>query len=74
MSSQSNNTIKKLLEASCLKLLDMGMRNKWIHVNRANCINVINERLNEIYYILREEGKRMHSKAQGKDTDINREL
>ena len=71
MLNNSNQAITKVLEASRRKLLDTGTRNKLVHVNRANaranCINVINERANEIYSILRVKGKRMRFKALGVD-------
>ena len=63
--------IAKVLEIARRKLLDTGTRNRLVHVNRynqrANCLNVINERSGDIYKTLRLDGKRMRFKATGKD-------
>ena len=65
--------VTRILEGARRKLLDTGTRNRLIHVNRANqranCLNVINERSDEIYRFLRSEGKRMRFRAMGKDRD-----
>jgi hypothetical protein len=67
----SHGTIAKVLGATRRKLLETGTRNRLIHVNRANqranCLNVINERSDEIFSLLRVDGKRMRFKAMGKD-------
>ncbi len=64
-------TIDRVLAAARHKLLDTGTRNRLIHVNRANlranCLNVINERSDAIYDLLRQQNKRMRFKAMGKD-------
>ncbi|NKD44991.1 DUF4011 domain-containing protein [Haematospirillum jordaniae] len=53
------------------KLLDTGTRNRLIHVNRANlranCLNIINEKSDPIYSLLRLKAKDMRFKAMGKD-------
>lgn len=71
MSESNTSAIIKVLEAARRKLLDTGTRNRLIHVNRANqranCLNIINERSDEIFRTLRAEGKRMRFKAMGKD-------
>lgn len=71
MNEQYNTAISRVLEAARRKLLETGTRNRLIHVNRtnqrANCLNVINERSDEIFRILRLGGKRMRFKAMGKD-------
>ena len=63
--------IAKVLEIARRKLLDTGTRNRLVHVNRynqrANCLNVINERSGDVYKTLRLDGKRMRFKATGKD-------
>jgi hypothetical protein len=62
MLEENNNrrTIAKVLELSRRKLLETGTRNRLIHVNRANqrsnSLNVINEKADEIYSILRTQG------------------
>lgn len=71
MSERNSSAITKILETARRKLLDTGTRNRLIHVNRANqranCLNIINERSDEIFRTLRVEGKRMRFKAMGKD-------
>lgn len=63
--------VSKVLEAARRKLLDTGTRNRLVHVNRANsranCLNVINENADQIFSILRVNGRRMRFKAMGKD-------
>ena len=69
--------ITSVLEKARVKLLDTGSRNRLIHVNRAskraNCLNIINERADEIYSILRVQGKQMRFKAMGKDSTAESE-
>jgi len=71
MSEHIQSPVTKVLEAARRKLLDTGTRNRLIHVNRANqranCLNVINERADDIFRTLRIDGKRMRFKAMGKD-------
>lgn len=71
MAKNNITAVTRVLEASRRKLLDTGTRNRLIHINRtnqrANCLNVINERGDEIYSILRIQAKRMRFKAMGKD-------
>jgi hypothetical protein len=71
MPELTSSSIYKVLEAARRKLLDTGTRNRLIHVNRANqranCLNIINERSDDIFRTLRAEGKRMRFKAMGKD-------
>ena len=59
------------LEAARRSLLDTGTRNRLIHVNRnnrrANCINIVNERSDDVFGILRRDGRRMKFKAMGED-------
>jgi hypothetical protein len=67
----NNKAMVKALDDARRKLLDTGTRNRLIHVNRdstrANCLNLINERSDEVYAILRVQGKRMRFRAMGKD-------
>ena len=67
----NTKAISRVLEAARRKLLETGTRNRLIHVNRANqranCLNVINERSDDIFALLRVQGKRMRFKAMGKD-------
>lgn len=61
----------KVLDAARRKLLETGTRNRLVHVNRANqranCINIVNERSDDVFGLLREQAKRMRFKATGKD-------
>jgi hypothetical protein len=71
MLAEDQKVMSKILGSARRKLLETGTRNRLIHVNRANqranCLNVINERSDEIYRILRRDGKRMRFRAMGKD-------
>lgn len=61
------------LEAARTRLLDTGTRNRLIHVNRqnqrANCLNVSDERSDAVFEILRTGRKKMRFKAMGQDSD-----
>ena len=79
MPGNSQKSIGNALEKVRKKLLETSTRNRLIHVNRANkranCLNVIEERSDDIYRILRIDGKRMRFKAMGKDeTEEAREM
>lgn len=71
MLGSNEKTVSKVLEAARRKLLDTGTRNRLVHVNRANSrgnsLNVINEQADEVFSILRNNGRRMRFKAMGKD-------
>lgn len=71
MSNSDRETINKTLEELRRKLFDTSTRNRLIHVNRenkrANCLNIINERADAIYDLLRIQEKRMRFEAMGKD-------
>lgn len=71
MFENKEKTVSKVLEAARRKLLDTGTRNRLVHVNRANsranCLNVINEQADEVFAILRVNGRKMRFKAMGKD-------
>ncbi len=64
-------SVARILDSARRRLLDTGTRNRLIHVNRANqranCLNVINERSDDVYRCLRTEEKRMRFKAMGRD-------
>lgn len=72
-SSGSDRHVTSVLEAARRKLLETGTRNRLIHVNRANqranCLNVINERSVEVYSQLLGGTRRMRFKAMGKDRE-----
>lgn len=78
MSESKKTTISKVLDGARRKLLETGTRNRLIHVNRANqrsnSLNVINERADDIYSILRASGKRMRFKAMGQDKAAEEEI
>lgn len=67
----SDPAISKVLEAARRKLLDTGTRNRLVHVNRANtranCLNIINERSDDIFGILRSQSRKMRFSAMGRD-------
>ena len=56
------------LEATRKRLVETGTRNRLIHVNRStkrgNLINVVNEKSNEIFKILKEDSKRMKFRSE----------
>ena len=68
-----------LLRDARRKLLETGTRNRLIHVNRnnrgANCLNIINERSDDIFAILRTARKKMRFRATGDEdqTDQDRD-
>jgi hypothetical protein len=71
MPDDNHKTISKILDSARRKLVETGTRNRLIHVNRANqranFLNVINERSDDIYSLLRNDARRMRLKAMGKD-------
>ena len=72
-SSDTGRYVTSVLEAARRKLLETGTRNRLIHVNRANqranCLNVINERSDDVFAQLLGGTRRMRFKAMGKDRD-----
>ncbi len=66
-------TIKSLLEDARKQLVETGTRNRLIHVNRkasrGNLLNVINERSDDIFNIMRVSEKKMRFAGKGKDDD-----
>lgn len=73
MPETPSSPIAKVLDSARRKLLETGTRNRLIHVNRANkranFLNVINERSDDIFSLLRVQSKRMRFKAMGQDKD-----
>lgn len=71
MLDRSDRLTTKILDAARRKLLETGTRNRLIHVNRtnqrANCLGIINERSDDVFSLLRDEGKRLRFKATGRD-------
>jgi very-short-patch-repair endonuclease len=63
--------IQVLLEDARRRLVETGTRNRLIHVNRANArtnaLNVVGERSDAVFGVLRKAGKRMRFRALGKD-------
>jgi hypothetical protein len=64
-------TIESLLEDARKRLVETGTRNSLIHVNRkptrGNLLNVINERSDDIFKILRLSGRKMCFSGKGED-------
>ena len=60
-----------VLEALRKRLVDTGPRNRLIHVNRnakrANVLNIVHERSNDIYDLLSVRGRKMRFRARGED-------
>ena len=69
--AESNSKISGLLKEVREKLVDTGTRNRLVHVNRsasrANVLNIINERSDDIFDILKTRSRKMRFKATGKD-------
>lgn len=65
------HALTRTLDAARRKLLETGTRNRLIHVNRdnqrANCLNIIHEHSDEVWRLLRIQGKRMRFRAMGSD-------
>lgn len=68
---EQSRQILAVLEAARRKLVETGTRNRLVHVNRqnqrANCLNIINERSDDVFELLRCNSQRMRFKAMGKD-------
>ena len=64
-------SILRLLEDARRRLVETGTRNRLVHVNRTtsrgNFLNVINERSDDVFRILRSEGKRMRFLGRGEE-------
>ena len=67
------SVIESLLEDARKRLVETGTRNRLIHVNRnasrGNFLNVINERSDDIFEILRVNAKKMKFAGKGDETD-----
>ncbi len=70
-SSEHDRAVQKLLEDARRKLVETGTRNRLIHVNRANrranALNVINERADDIYRLVRLKSRKMGFIATAED-------
>lgn len=66
-----NSTVAGMLAKARDKLLDSGTRNRLIHINRKNtrakAINIVNERTEDVFRILKTDGKTMQFEATGRD-------
>jgi len=74
VAADQNPELKQLLaqlEVARRKLVETGTRNRLIHVNRkstrSNLINIVNERSDEVFRILKNDGKKMKFWATGTD-------
>ncbi len=69
-----NENLKYHLKEARKRLVDVGTRNRLIHVNlqnsRANALNIINERTEDIFDLMRLKSKRMRFKPTGSDDPI----
>jgi very-short-patch-repair endonuclease len=65
--------LENLLEEARKRLVETGTRNRLIHVNRsakrANVINVINERSDDLFDLLRLQSKKMRFAGKGEEVD-----
>ena len=65
--------LESLLEEARKRLVETGTRNRLIHVNRAakraNVLNIINERSDDIFEILRLQSKKMRFAGKGDEAD-----
>jgi hypothetical protein len=70
---EGTGRIEHLLDGVRRRLVDTGARNRLVHVNRdakrANTLNIINERSDSIFDILRINGKKMQFAATLKSSD-----
>lgn len=66
-------SIESLLEDARKRLVETGTRNRLIHVNRkttrGNLLNIINERSDDIFNILRNNSKKMRFAGKGDEED-----
>ena len=66
-------TIESLLQDARKRLVETGTRNRLIHVNRktvrGNLLNIINERSNDIFQILRTGGRKMRFAGKGEEEE-----
>ena len=63
--------LSRVLDALRKRLVDTGFRNRLIHVNRnarrANVLNIVQERSDDIYELLRSKGRKMRFRARDQD-------
>lgn len=75
LSDVGNQKIGTLLKDARQRLVETGTRNRLIHVNRnntrANVLNIINERADDVYGILRAHSRKMRFRPTGKDKPKN---
>ena len=68
-------TIESLLEETRKRLVETGSRNRLIHVNRkasrGNFLNIVNERSEDIFQILRVAKKTMRFAGKGQEEDVD---
>lgn len=69
----ANISLINLLQGARKRLVETGTRNRLIHVNRlakrANAINIVNERADDVFDILRSNGRKMKFLATGDEND-----
>ena len=69
-----NDILINHLKEARKRLVDVGARNRLIHVNlqnrRANALNIINERTEDIFDLMRLNGKRMRFLPTGTDDEV----
>ena len=69
-----DDRVRALIEAARKKLVDTGMRNRLVHVNRSGrgrFLNIVNERSDDVFRILRGERRKMrfHASEAAPDAD-----
>lgn len=75
INEEARSRLLRLLEDARRQLVETGTRNRLIHVNRenkrGNVLNIINERSDDIFEILKIKNRKMRFKALGDDEDPN---
>ena len=73
--STDHTRLVRELKKAQTALLDTGTRNRLVHVNRKNqrakCLNIVNERCDHVFDILRTRGRTMRFRAVGHDTPVD---
>ncbi len=71
--TETTGQVAQLLDKARRRLVEMGARNPLIHVNRnarrSNRLNIINERSDDVFAILRSDGRRMRFAATASEED-----
>ncbi len=66
-------SVEQLLEDARKRLVQTGGRNRLIHVNRSakrgNVLNIVNERSDDVFALLRSGGRKMRFAATGEEDD-----